>query len=337
MKIAFTFNVKNNKPSMNLDQHSDAEFDPPFVIDGITNVLEQLGHSVLKIEADKKAFDSLMKNKNNIDLVFNIAEGMGGDARESQIPLFCEILGIPYTHSSPTTHAIKLDKSMCKTFVRGLGLKAPKSQLIFSPSDKLNSELIFPLILKPNKEGSSKGIYNDNVVHNIKEYKKQISKLFDVTKELLAEEYIDGREFSVALLGNPPKVLPIIEQRFDFLPKNFNHIASYECKWLLEDELPSTEDACYCPASVSEDLKDEIEKTSIQIYNELNAKDCARIDYRYNSKQGLYFIEINTLPGMNPPEGNSFSYFVLASKKAGITYKEMINAIIKNACKRYSL
>jgi D-alanine-D-alanine ligase len=227
MNVALAYNVKKNKPSTDLKEQVDLEFDSVSVIEGIGDALKSLGHTVFLVEADENTFLKLKELKGQIDIVFNIAEGLWGDARESQVPLFCEVLKIPYTHSGPTTHAIKLDKEFTKYVLKGAGIA------------NVPGDSNFPLIVKPNREGSSKGIMDKNVVRNKEELDKQIkelSKTFD--GDILVEEYIEGREFTVAVLGNKdPQVLPIVEQKFDFLPKGMNKIASFELKWIYEDTL----------------------------------------------------------------------------------------------------
>lgn len=328
MNIAFTYNVKYATPSANLAEQEDLEFDSEYVINSIKTTLEKLGHSVLMLEATDDIFEKLKKNKGKIDMVFNIAEGLWGDARESQVPLFCEILGLSYTHSTPTTHAIALDKEYSKLLLKGAGILVPQSY---------SSENIkFPAIVKPKTEGSSKGVLDKNVVNNKQEFEqvlKDISKLY--ANDVLIEEYIDGREFTVAVLGNEnPEVLPIIEQKFDFLPQGMHKIASFELKWIYEDSLKNLSDAYSCPAKLSSKDKNNIEKTSKKIYKTLNCLDCARIDYRMDKNGKLYFIEINTLPGINP-DPNSISYFPLAARTAGMSYQDLIDKILQSAISRY--
>lgn len=326
MKIAFCFNVKKKKPSIDPSKQQDIEFDGPVVINGVKNTLKELGHEVILIEADENAFLKLRRLRNNIDLVFNIAEGLGGDARESQIPLYCEVLKIPYTHSSPTIHAIKLDKEFTKYLLEG-------AKIVKVPG---HSE--FPLMVKPNKEGSSKGIMDANVVRNKKELDERIRVLKEsIGGEVLVEEYIDGREFTVSVIGNEnPEVLPIVEQKFDFLPKGMNKIASYELKWFYEDSLKNIEDAYDCPAKIDKKLEEKIKDTSIAIYKFLGVRDCARIDYRLNEKGDLYFLEINTLPGINP-DPKVISYFPLSARVAGMSFKDLIAKIIFFAAERYGI
>jgi D-alanine-D-alanine ligase len=340
MKVAFAYNVKHNKPSEKLEEQIDLEFDSPQVIKGITAALESLGHEVIHIEADENAFNKLQKNKDKIDIVFNIAEGMWGEARETQIPLYCEVLKIPYTHSGPTTHTISLDKSFTNLILKGAnGINVPESRVVNSKNYTIPASLKFPLIVKPNNEGSSKGIFDKNVVNNKQELDKRIKIVSEnFKKEVLVEEFIDGREFTVAVMGNGNnvKVLPIIEQKFDFLPKGMNKIASFELKWLYEDKLENLTDAYDCPAKLTSRQQNEIEETSKLVFKLLDVKDVARLDYRMNQNGKLYFIEINTLPGINLDD-HVISYLPTAAAAAGMRPKELIGKILDLAANRYGI
>ena len=350
MKIAFAYNVKRNKPSLDIAKQDDFDFDSPETIKGIEYTIKSLGHEVVRVEADQNAFLKLKRLKGKIDLVFTIAEGLYGDARESQIPIICEILKIPYTHSNATTHAIKLDKSLCKLAIRGIDVYVPNSFILKkdiirngvtngTAQPLFPGKIKYPLLIKPNKEGSSIGVFDKNVVQNEKQMKIRMRKLYkDGFKgELMAEEYIDGREFTVAVVGNKNlKVLPILEQKFDFLPKGYNKLASFELKWLFEDTLKNLTDAYDCPAKISKKLQKEIEETSLAIYKALNVRDCARIDYRLSAKGELYFIEINTLPGITP-DLNVISYLPIIARTAGLSYKDLVGLIIKEARGRYGI
>lgn len=339
MNIAFTYNVKKNSPSVDLSKQVDLEFDLPVVINGITNSLKELGHNVIKVEADENAFIKLKKLKGKIDIVFNIAEGKWGEARETQIPIICEILQIPYTHSGPTTHTISLDKSFTNLILKGAdGINVPDSHVVKSKNWTLPKRLKFPLIVKPNSEGSSKGVMDANVVSNERDLRKRVEVISEnYKKEVLVEEYIDGREFTVAVMGNEnPEVLPIIEQKFDFLPPGMNKIASFELKWVYEDALKDLTTAYDCPAKLTPKQKKLIEDTCKEVYKIMDVKDCARLDFRMNQKGKLYFIEINTLPGINPSM-DGISYFPLAARTAGMDYKHLIGKILDLACKRYGI
>lgn len=326
MRIGFCFNTKRNgKDGLTTELDCDA----PETIGELTKIMKDLGHEVTGVEADEDVFDKLKALKGKIDLVFNIAEGQYGDARESWVPIACEILKIPYTHSTPTVHALKLNKELAKLAVAGLGIKVPKKY----PCE-------FPVIIKPNAEGSSVGVFNDNVVDSSQKLEARIQDLRKkgLKGELLIEQYIDGREFTVSLIGNREslQVLPIIEQKFDMLEPGMKKIAGYELKWLVEDKLADLKKAYDCPANLKDEIRDMINETSKRIFNGLEVRDCARIDYRMDNKNNLYFIEINTLPGINPDE-NIISYFPAAARADGMSMTDVVNRIIEETIKRYEL
>lgn len=338
VRIALCYNVK---PPQAAGSSQELDFDAPETIAGLGKTIADLGHQVSLIEADEQAYGRLKTSRRDIDLVFNIAEGLRGDARESQIPLFCEMLGLPYTHSSPTTHAVKLDKNLAKQVVSSLGVKVPGGVIVRpgQSADSYAKDLRFPLIIKPNCQGSSIGIYDANVVGDGPALVDRLDQLLQagLGGDWLVEEYITGREFTVGILGNfPPRVLPIIEQRFDFLPLGMQRIAGYELKWVYEDRLTDISQAYVCPARITPAQRRGLEKTSLDIYEAIAVKDCARMDYRMTDRGQLYFLELNTLPGIIPDE-TVISYFPLAAKTAGIPYPQLIAAIIKNACLRWGL
>ncbi len=339
MNVALTYNVKKSKPSVSLEKQTDIEFDYPEVSYAEKEAIKSFGHKVFMVEADENAFIKLKKLKGKIDIVFNVAEGLWGEARETQIPMICEILRIPYTHSGPTTHAISLDKSFTKLILKGAdGINVPDSHVVRSSDYMIPKTLKYPLIVKPNSEGSSRGVLDKNVVRDAKDLKKRIEITSEkFTKEVLVEEYIEGREFTVSVIGNEqPVVLPIVEQKFGFLPPGMNKIASYELKWLYEDTLKDLHDAYDCPAKLTKKQKDLVVSTSEEIYKLLDIRDCARIDYRLDKDGTLYFLEINTLPGMNPTL-DGISYLPIAARAAGMSYKELVGKILSLACARYGL
>ncbi len=337
MTIGFCYNVKKNLPSTDPLSQIDAEFDSPSTTIAIKKALESGGHQVIEIEADEDCFIKLHKLRTQLDIVFNIAEGTYGDTRESQVPMYCEVLQIPYTHSSSLTHAIKLDKSLTKKVLTYHGINTPLFQLFTNHAEPLTKNMSFPIILKPNAEGSSKGILNANLVHNEKRFRERLRWLFEAfDAHVLAEEFLSGREFTVALLGNPPEVLPIIEQRLDQLPKDYPPFASYEVKWIWEDTLTDPKIAYDCPAKLDKPLESKVKKICLDTFAVLNCRDAARVDVRLDAKGNPSVLEINTLPGMMPAE-NGISYFPISANTAGYTYNAMVLAILEAAAKRYKL
>lgn len=337
MIVGFCFNIKKNVPSTDLQSQTDTEFDAPTTIRAIVKALESGGHTVIQIEANKEAYLKLYKYRKKIDIVFNMAEGFAGDARESQIPAMCDMLGIPYTHSSTLTNALKLNKAVTKKILHYYGIPTPKFQLFNDVSEPITQNFKYPVLVKPNAEGSSKGILNENLVENSIELKKRLNWLWNHFKQpLLVEEFLDGREFTVALLGNPPKVLPIIEQRLDRLPAKYAPFASFEVKWLWEDSLEDSHFAYDCPAILTDKLQKKIAQVSLDTFEILGCKDVARVDIRLDKKGIPNVLEINTIPGMIP-DLNSVSYLPIAARAAGFNYNQLVLAILNAAIKRYNL
>jgi len=338
MKIALCYNVRHVKPDINNPQYIlEAEFDEPQTIKGIQQALEKLGHTVFLVEADQNGYLKFKKLKNKLDLVFNIAEGIFGHDREAQVPAMLEMLELPYTGPSPLAYALGLDKAKTKEILLANGIPTPRWQVIKQVKD-LKKSLIgfFPVIVKPVGEGSSKGIHAANLAHNFQELKKITAKLLrQFSQPVLIEEFLSGREFTVALIGQPPRVLPIIEITFDKLPQGMPPFDHFEAKWLY-DNPASGFDPLICPARITKRLADQIKDYSLKAFNALGMADWARLDIRLNLKGVPNIIEINCPPGIIPdPKENS--RFPRAARVAGLSYQNMIKTILKSACRRYHL
>ena len=156
-------------------------------------------------------------------------------------------------------------------------------------------------------------------------------------QSVLIEEFIDGREFTVSVLGNnPPKVLPIVEQNFEIFSENMPRFASYETKWFFEDNLPDATKAYHCPAPLTKNLQKKIEVISLKVFSILNCKDVIRIDYRMDKNENIFLLEVNTLPGLNP-KLNEVSYLPIAARTTGFSFEGLVNTILNEAVVRYGL
>ena len=338
MKIALTFNVRHVKPSLKGKQAlKEAEFDTPETIRGISQALKNLGHKVFWVEANELAYLGFKRLKKKIDLVFNIAEGISGSDREAQIPAMLEMLQIPYVGSKPLTQAVCLNKAKTKEILLYHNVPTSPFQLFRTGKEKLNKDLKFPLIVKPNEEGSSKGIFQDSFVKNKKDLRKKIKEVIKKLKQpALVEEFLEGREFTVGLLGNKPvEILPPIEINFSSLPKNFIPMDSYEVKWLIDSPEGNIE-TVFCPAKIDKKLWLKIKEICLKAKEVLDILDWCRIDLRLNRDGVPNILEINQIPGIIPdPKENS--RFPLAARKAGYSFEQMLDKIIKSASKRYNI
>jgi len=293
-------------------------------------------HDVTLIEANGDAYTKLKELKP--DIVFNFAEGLVGVNRESHIPALLEMLQIPYSGSDPLTLGICLDKSRAKEILSYH--KIPNAQFLvaYRMEDIENINFDFPLIVKPISEGSSKGIFSSSLVKNKKELEAEVRRIiFSYNQPSLIEEFLPGREFTVAVLGNDDEaeVLPIIEIRYEDFPVDVIPLYSYEAKWIL-DTKENSFDVFECPAKLDNEIEQKIKDTVLKTYRVLRCKDWSRIDVRLDKNGVPKIIEINPLPGIMP-DPNENSSFPKAARAAGITYEQMIQTVLYSAAKRYKL
>ncbi|HKZ34437.1 MAG TPA: D-alanine--D-alanine ligase [Patescibacteria group bacterium] len=334
MRVAFLFNVRHTYPDPN-DPASQREtdFDDPKTIEYITSHLRRCDYDVLPIEANEEAYLTLYKERDSIDIVFNYAEGIYGRDREAQIPAMLEMLRIPYTGSGPLTQSLGLHKVKAKEVALAHHIPTLPYQLFKSASDEILQELRFPLIVKPVAQGSSAGITNKSVVRSKEELILQIDWVISSFHQpALVEPFLSGREFSVPMIGNPPVLLPIIEADHSSLPKGYLPLDSLEVKWFLEEESP--ENHLRCPALIEDSLYKRIEEICLHTWEALEVRDWCRIDIRCDEYTNPYFLEINSPPGMIPPEISTTSYFPLAARVAGMEYDELLKKVLEIAIDR---
>jgi len=248
------------------------------------------------------------------------------------------MLDIPYTGSDPLTLATCLDKARTKEILTYHGI--PNSKFILADRiEKIkNHNLRFPLIVKPYSEGSGKGIFSTSYVKSDAELEREANRVIsEYAQPALIEEFLPGREFTVAVLGNDDEaeVLPIVEINFSDFPEDFIPIYSYEAKWIL-DTKENPLDVFTCPAEISNDLEIQIKNTVLNAYKTLRCRDWSRIDVRLDSNNIPNIIEVNPIPGILPnPEDNSC--FPKAARTVGLSYVDMVNKVLYVAAKRHKL
>ncbi len=350
--VALVYNAKEEAPThaapvskpSNLCLHSSssqspqrvhdlyAEWDTLETIHAVKAALEER-HRVVMIEADEAAFQKFVSLRP--DFVFNISEGLYGLSREAQIPAMLEMLRIPYLGSDPQTLSICLDKGRTKEILCYHGIPTAPFSVVSSLEEARGVRMAFPSIVKPLHEGSSKGISNSCLVRNATELAREVGVILTTYEEpALIEEYLPGREFTVAVLGNGDgaRCLPVVEIRFDALPAGVNPIYSYEAKWVWDSSDKPLE-IFDCPAKLEPSLQEEIETICLKAFRVLRCRDWSRIDVRLDSKGRACIIEINPLPGILPkPEDNSC--FPKAARAAGMSYNQLINAALDAAMDR---
>ncbi len=246
-----------------------------------------------------------------------------------------ELLRIPYLGSDPLTLAVCLDKARAKEILAYNGIATAPFVVIHSMEEFEDARVKFPSIVKPLHEGSSKGIYNSCVVRNTEELEREVTRVIGIYRQpALVEEFLPGREFTVALMGNGDAVraLPIVEIRFDALPTGMNPIYSYEAKWIW-DTAEKPLEIYACPAPLRTEEAEAIVALCTRAYKVLRCRDWARVDVRMDAHGRPLILELNPLPGILPrPEDNSC--FPKAARSAGMRYNELINAVLDIAMQR---
>jgi len=312
-----------------------AEWDTWETVNAVKDAIAEF-HNVTLVVANNDAFLKLKELKP--DIVFNFAEGLIGVNRESHMPAILEMLQLPYLGSDALTLGICLDKSRAKEILTYHKIPNAKFLVADKVEDIEKADFEFPLIVKPISEGSSKGIFSSSFVKNRKELEDEVQRIVSsYNQPALIEEFLPGREFTAAVLGNgnEAQVLPIIEILYEEFPKDIVPLYSYEAKWIL-DTKENEFNVFDCPAKLDRNLKNQIKETVLRTYNVLKCKDWSRIDVRLDKNGVPNIIEINPLPGIMP-DPNENSSFPKAARAAGMNYNQLIQSALYHAAKRYNL
>lgn len=326
MKIAVVYNRVSRKV-INLFGVPNHEKYGLKSIRRIVNCLKQGGHHVISFEGDKDLIDNLEDFMPKVlkgerpGIVFNLSYGIQGQARYTHVPGILEMVGIPYVGSGPLAHSLALDKVVAKMLFRQNGLPTPDFAVLKSPDAEL-SALDFPLIVKPKNEAVSFGI---KIVGNEEELRDAAADIFDkFDQPALVEQYIEGREINVGILGNSPP------EAFD--PAELIFGESGPAIYTFEDKTRKSgrKIGIICPAELSDELTAHAKRIAIKAFNALGCLDCARVDMRLDANGSLYILEINSLPSL----GRHGSY-AAAAEKMGMDFSALINRLVDVAAARY--
>jgi D-alanine-D-alanine ligase len=327
MRIGLSFDLKTAVAGRHTVEDAFEEYDSPETVAIITAALESAGHQVVRLGGGAQFLDNIRREK--VDIVFNIAEGRGTyRSREAQVPSVLEMLDIPYTGSDPQCLAVGLDKPVTKKLVAMEGVSTPR-WLIINDEQELRltnwEGFPFPVIIKPAFEGSSKGIRLTSLAHNIRQAEDEVGRILaDYRQPVMVEEFIDGDEITVGVVGNSPthvlgvmRVLPKKkEEHFVYsleVKRDYVNLVDYEC-----------------PAKLAPVVLDKLEDSSLKVFRTLGCRDFSRIDYRISRDGTPYFIEINPLPGLG-----SYSDLVIMATMLGWTHEGLIQAVFNAALTRY--
>jgi D-alanine-D-alanine ligase len=328
MRIGLSYDLKETI-ALSQTGYDDAceEYDSSETVELIATSLEGEGHTVTLLGGGQEFLGKILQEK--VDFVFNVAEGRGTyRSREAQVPSTLEMLNIPYSGSDPQCLAICLDKPLTKRLVALAGVSTPTWRIINDKQqlDEINRcHRLFPAIIKPVYEGSSKGIRFTSLVEDVKQAKEVIECLLDrYHQPAMVERVITGDEITVGIIGNSParvfgvmRILP--RQRNDYflytldVKRNYLELVDYEC-----------------PAGIEEKVLQRIQTASLKAFEALGCRDFARLDFRISEAGVPYFLEINPLAGLG-----SHSDLVIMAEKLGWDHRQLTGAVLSAALERY--
>jgi D-alanine-D-alanine ligase len=329
MRIALTHNLKLS------DAEEEAEFDSEQTVTSLAAAMERLGHRVERMEVSGPASRTVARLEAfSPDLIFNAAEGRRGRFREAFFPALFDELGFPYTGSDAYALAVTLDKQLTKLILRDEGVRTPGWQFIEKPSDLKAEDLHFPVIVKPNFEGSSKGITQDSVAENVDALKAKVADaLGRYPAGVLVEEYIVGRDLTVPYLelvdNDFDGVLAPVEYVVDDAFKKDRRYAIYEYE--LKGKSAKAV-SVRTPAQIAPEMADRVRKMARTVFKKLDCKDLGLVDFRLSDAGVPFFLEINALPALD----HGAAIYAAAALE-GLHFDAVVDGVIQNAARRYRI
>jgi len=345
-KIAILANIKDDdhpKPE-GVPPDAFADFDHIETIDSLRAALETDGHTTVFIQADRELPYTLKEVQP--DICFNIAEGLGGDAREAQVPALLEMLGIPYTGSRVLANGISLDKTLTKRIWRDRRLPVAPFQEFIIGDEPIRAELKFPLFVKPAREGTGMGVDMNAIVNNEKELRERAMYIINTYQQpALVETFLPGREFTVGILGRADAKLYSRHpewyekdgfHRFPVLELDTSRSVTpwvYGLEAKSKDVGADGSPGYFCPAEIEPELEKKLKNFALRAHQLLYTLDVSRTDIRLDEEGNPRVMEINTLPGLTP----DYSDLCLQAKAEGIRYEDLVLDILYLGASRWGM
>ena len=319
MKIGLTYDLRSWYIDRGYSMDETAEFDKQDTVDAIENSLKLMGHETEPVGNAFQLIEALAAGR-RWDMVFNIAEGLYGDGRESVVPAILDQYKIPYVFSGPVIMGLSLNKHLAKLIVAAAGVPVSPGYLISQLSDLDKLSLNYPMFVKPVSEGTGKGITEKSLVNSQDELRKMVEwVLNEFHQPALVEEYLPGREFTVGIIGYGKEAVVI--GGMEVICAN-NLPYSVEVKENYQN---------YCTyKTLDNDIIDECKSVALRAWKALDAVDAGRVDLKADRSGRICFIEANPLAGLNPVHSD----LPILSRMYGIQYQTLMEMIMKAAMKR---
>jgi len=320
VRIGLTYNLRAAYRARGFSEEETAEFDRPDTIAAIEAALRRLGHATQRIGAIEDLAKRLTRGQ-RWDLVFNIAEGLGGFAREAQVPALLEAYGIACTFSDPMVMALTLHKGLTKRVVRDAGVPTADFAAIESPADLAACRLPFPVFAKPIAEGTGRGISTASRIRDRRELGAVVGGLLRRYRQpVLVERYLPGREFTVGLVGAGARAraIGVLEVGLKDPGREYGYAEKEDCESLVRYGLVEDREAKAAA------------RVALAAWRALGCRDAGRIDLRSDANRRPHFLEVNPLPGLHPEHSD----LPILCTQAGFGYDRLIAAIVSGAASR---
>lgn len=319
MKVGLTFDLRSWYIDRGYSMEETAEFDKQETVDALENALRLMGHETELIGNAFQLIEALAAGK-KWDLVFNIAEGLYGDGRESVVPAILDQYRIPYVFSGPVIMGISLNKHTAKLVVSAAGVRVSAGCLISKIEDLEKCNLDFPLFVKPVSEGTGKGITRKSLVRSASGLSGMVEWILkEFHQPALVEEYLPGREFTVGVVGHGEEAVTI---------GGMEVICADNLPYSVEVKENYQNFCTYKP--LSKDIEEECRNVALGAWKALDAVDAGRIDLKADRNGRICFIEANPLAGLNPVHSD----LPILARFYGIQYQQLMEMIMKAAGKR---
>lgn len=323
MRIGMTYDLRDEYLAAGHGELETAEFDRGETIDALEAALRGLGHETERIGHVRQLARRLADGA-RWDLVFNIAEGLGGYGREAQVPALLEAFGIPYTFSDPLVSSLTLHKAMTKRVVQSFGLPTPAFALVMDARDVASIDLPLPLFAKPVAEGTGKGVTAASIITSRAELDATVRHLLEQFRQpVLVETYLPGREFTVGVLGTGADAVAVGSCEIVLLGGADSEVYSYRNKELCEQLVEYRR----LPAGP---LRARLEDLALDVWRCLGCRDGGRVDLRLDAGGEPSFLEVNPLAGLHPEHSD----LPIIAALEGMAYRDLIGAIVASASRR---
>jgi D-alanine-D-alanine ligase len=319
MKVGLTFDLRSWYTDRGYSMDETAEFDKQETVDALEDSLKLMGHETEAVGNAFQLIEALAAGK-RWDMVFNIAEGLYGDGRESVVPAILDQYKIPYVFSGPVVMGLSLNKHLAKLVVAASGVPVSPGILVSEMGDMESIDLVYPLFIKPVSEGTGKGITAKSLVKNPEELRSMAEWILtEFRQPALVEEYLPGREFTVGVVGSGDETVAIGGMEVicaDNLPYSVEVKENYEN---------------YCQYKpLDEDIAAECKKVAVGAWKALSAVDAGRVDLKADRYGRICFIEANPLAGLNPVHSD----LPILARMYGIEYQKLLEMIMESAVRR---